>query len=59
MKVATMSRASGWAGRSQLAGWALVGASVMFLATAGLLLWRREGAAVFGDTLAAALAWCF
>ena len=29
------------------------------LVAAGLLLWSRHGAAVFSDTVLAALAWCF
>jgi hypothetical protein len=34
-------------------------AAVLCLVGAGLLLWGRHGAAVFGDTVIAALAWCF
>jgi hypothetical protein len=29
------------------------------LVGAGLFLWERHGAAVFSDTVLAALAWCF
>ncbi len=34
-------------------------AAALCLVGAGLLLWGRQGAAVFGDTVLAALAWCF
>jgi hypothetical protein len=34
-------------------------AAVLCLVGAGLLLWSRHGASVFGDTVLAALAWCF
>ncbi len=33
--------------------------AALCLVGAGLLLWARHGAAVFGDTVIAALAWCF
>ena len=34
-------------------------AAVLCLVGAGLLLWARQGTAVFNDTVLAALAWCF
>jgi hypothetical protein len=34
-------------------------AAALCLVAAGLLLWSRHGAAVFSDTVMAALAWCF
>jgi uncharacterized iron-regulated membrane protein len=34
-------------------------AAALCLVGAGLLLWSRHGAAVFSDTVLAALAWCF
>jgi hypothetical protein len=34
-------------------------AATLCLVGAGLLLWQRQGAAVFSDTVLAALAWCF
>jgi hypothetical protein len=34
-------------------------AVALCLVGAGLLLWQRQGAAVFSDTVLAALAWCF
>ena len=34
-------------------------AAALCLVGAGLLLWWRHGAAVFSDTVLAALAWCF
>lgn len=40
-------------------GWWLLGGCVVFLTAAGLLLWARDGAAVFGDYVLAGLAWCF
>jgi len=40
-------------------GLMLVLASVGLLVAAGLLLWARNGDAVFGDMILAALAWCF
>jgi hypothetical protein len=47
------------AARPSRAGLVLVAASVALLVAAGLLLWRRNGDAVFGDLVLAALAWCF
>jgi hypothetical protein len=44
------------AGRTSLV---LVAAAVGLLTAAGLLLWKRNGDAVFGDMVLAALAWCF
>jgi hypothetical protein len=38
---------------------AVIAAAVLCLVGAGLLLWSRHGAAVFSDTVLAALAWCF
>ena len=40
-------------------GRVLVLASVACLVGAGLLLWARQGDAVFSDVVLAALAWCF
>lgn len=37
----------------------IAAAAMLSLAGAGLLLWWRYGAAVFSDTVLAALAWCF
>ena len=33
--------------------------AALCLVGTGLLLWSRQGAAVFSDTVLAALAWCF
>jgi hypothetical protein len=40
-------------------GRTLAGAAVGCLLVAGILLWASRGEAVFGDTVLAALAWCF
>jgi hypothetical protein len=45
--------------RNGRAGFVLVAASVALLVAAGLLLWQRNGDAVFADLVLAALAWCF
>lgn len=45
--------------RSHRLGLGLIAGSVGLLVAAGLLLWHRHGAAVFSDTVLAALAWCF
>ncbi len=45
--------------RRAFAGHALAAAAVGCLVVAGLLLWSRQGEAVFSDTVLAALAWCF
>ena len=45
--------------RTSRSGWTLIAAAVALLVAAGLLLWSRHGAAVFSDTVLAALAWCF
>ena len=37
----------------------IAAAAALCLVGAGLLLWSRHGAAVFSDTVMAALAWCF
>lgn len=37
----------------------LAGAAALLLASAGLLLWWREGDAIFATYLLAAVAWCF
>jgi hypothetical protein len=37
----------------------VAGAAALSLVAAGLLLWWQHGAAVFSDTVLAALAWCF
>jgi hypothetical protein len=38
--------------------WLAAGAAGLLVA-AGLLMWSRHGAAVFGEYALAALAWCF
>lgn len=40
------------------AGPVLIVASLAALVAGGLLLWRRNGEAVFGDMVLAAIAWC-
>ena len=45
--------------RSNRAALLVAAAAALCLAGAGLLLWARHGAAVFSDTVLAALAWCF
>jgi len=45
--------------RTSRSGRLLVAVAVAFFIAAGLLLWGRHGAAVFSDTVLAALAWCF
>jgi hypothetical protein len=45
--------------RTSRSGRLLVALAVAFLIAAGLLLWGHHGAAVFSDTVLAALAWCF
>jgi hypothetical protein len=40
-------------------GKVLVGGAVLCAAAAGLLLWSRQGEAVFSDMVLTALAWCF
>jgi hypothetical protein len=45
--------------RASRAALLVVAAAALCLVGAGLLLWSRHGAAVFGDTVLAALAWCF
>jgi len=37
----------------------LLVAAAALLVAAGLLMWARHGAAVFGEYALAALAWCF
>ena len=41
------------------AGWVLLVAGGLSLIGAGALMWWRNGAAIFTDTVLAALAWCF
>lgn len=43
----------------RLLGPGLLTVAVLSLAGAGLLLWRWQGDAVFGQYLLGALAWCF
>ncbi len=45
--------------RSHRLALAVIAAAVLCLVAAGLLLWARHGAAIFSDTVLAALAWCF
>jgi hypothetical protein len=45
--------------RASRAALLVVAATALCLVGAGLLLWSRHGAAVFSDTVLAALAWCF
>jgi hypothetical protein len=45
--------------RTGLVSRALVLGAIACLVGAGLLLWSRQGEAVFGDMVIAALAWCF
>jgi hypothetical protein len=45
--------------RAGYAGRFLVVAGVACLVAAGLLLWSRQGGAVFSDVVLSALAWCF
>ncbi len=40
-------------------GWVLVAVAVLCLVAAGGLMWWRQGDAVFGSLVTAALAWCF
>ena len=44
--------------RGRLAPGLWIGAAALAVG-AGLLLWSRQGAAVFADYLSAAVAWCF
>ena len=37
----------------------LVGGAALMVLAAGLLLWWRQGGAVFSDLVQAAYAWCF
>ncbi len=46
-------------GRGRRLAFALGGGAFLSLAAAGLLLWSREGSAVFADVVLAAIAWCF
>ncbi len=59
MSVAVDQGSAEEAGRANRLGFWLVGSAVGLLVAAGLLLWGRHGEAVFGDTVIAALAWCF
>ena len=45
--------------RSQRLAVGIAAVAALCLVGAGLLLWSRHGAAVFSDTVMAALAWCF
>jgi hypothetical protein len=45
--------------RSRRLAFGIAVAAALCLVAAGLLLWSRHGAAVFSDTVMAALAWCF
>ena len=46
-------------GRGRRLAFALGGGTFLCLAAAGLLLWSRQGSAVFTDVVLAAIAWCF
>jgi glucose dehydrogenase len=46
-------------GRGRRLALALGGGAFLCLAGAGLLLWSRQGSAVFADVVLAAVAWCF
>jgi hypothetical protein len=46
-------------GTTTRAAWMLMAAGALSLCAAGLVLWSDRGAAVFSDTVLAALAWCF
>ena len=59
MSVLAESRASETARRLSRPARLIVGAGALLLVGAGLLLWWRHGAAVFNDTVLAALSWCF
>ena len=59
MSVAAEERGVAAAGRPSRALLIATAAVVLCLVGAGLLMWSRQGAAVFGDTVLAALAWCF
>lgn len=41
------------------AGRVLMAGAVLSLCAAGLLLWSERGAAIFNETVIAAIAWCF
>jgi hypothetical protein len=45
--------------RSGTAGRVLLALSIGSFVAAGLLLWNRQGKAVFSDMVLAAFAWCF
>jgi hypothetical protein len=45
--------------RSGLAGRVLLILSIGSVVAGGLLLWNRQGKAVFSDMVLAAFAWCF
>ena len=45
--------------RSNRTALIVTAAAVLCFVAAGLVLWSRHGAAVFSDTVLAALAWCF
>lgn len=44
---------------SHLPGLLLVAAGILLAATAGALLWWRQGETIFSTILTSALAWCF
>jgi hypothetical protein len=51
---------SGTAGsRLPSTGSVIIGAGILCLVGAGLVLWAHQGDAVFSDVVLAALAWCF
>jgi hypothetical protein len=59
MRVVAEDRGLAPARRSNRPALIVAGAAALCLVGAGLLLWSRHGAAVFSDTVLAALAWCF
>lgn len=59
MRMAAEQSGFGPARRSNRPAFIIAAAAALSLVGAGLLLWSRHGAAVFSDTVLAALAWCF
>jgi hypothetical protein len=59
MKATTIRERDSRSGRSNRSGRLLLASGLALVVAAGLLLWWRFGAAIFNDTVSAALAWCF
>ena len=59
MDVAAEEQEGGVARRPSRALLVVTAVVVLCLVATGFLLWARQGSAVFGDTVLAALAWCF